>query len=75
MCAVYPWESPGGWRLIGRTPIPFFAASDEASPSLLASGDRVRWRAIARPEYDELEAAARAGRVARDSLLGTEARP
>ncbi|MDR0441228.1 MAG: 5-oxoprolinase subunit PxpB, partial [Candidatus Accumulibacter sp.] len=45
MCAVYPWESPGGWRLLGRTPIPLFSARDEA-PSLLASGDRVNWRAV-----------------------------
>lgn len=69
MCAVYPWESPGGWRLIGRTPIPLFSAHDVASPSLLASGDRVQWRAIARGEFTQLETAALAGRVARDSLL------
>lgn len=75
MCAVYPWESPGGWRLIGRTPIPFFSAAEEASPSLLASGDRVRWRAVERPEFTELETAALAGRIARDSLLDKDARP
>ncbi len=69
MCGVYPWESPGGWRLLGRTPIPLFAA-DEASPSLLASGDEVTWRAVARPEFAELEAAALAGRFSRDSLRG-----
>jgi inhibitor of KinA len=69
MCGVYPWESPGGWRLLGRTPIPFFTAGDEAAPSLLASGDRVRWRAVERSEFNELEAAALAGRLARDSLL------
>jgi KipI family sensor histidine kinase inhibitor len=68
MCAVYPWESPGGWRLLGRTPIPLFSARDEA-PSLLASGDRVNWRAVGRDEFTELEAAARAGRLARESLL------
>jgi KipI family sensor histidine kinase inhibitor len=74
MCAVYPWESPGGWRLIGRTPIPMFSARDEASPSLLASGDRVRWRAIERAEFTELESAALAGRLSRDSLLVKDAR-
>jgi KipI family sensor histidine kinase inhibitor len=71
MCAVYPWESPGGWRLLGRTPIPLFSARDEA-PSLLASGDRVNWRAVGRGEFTELEAAARAGRLARESLLAGE---
>jgi KipI family sensor histidine kinase inhibitor len=68
MCAIYPWESPGGWRLIGRTPIPLFSVRDEA-PSLLASGDRVDWRAIGRDEFTELETAAQAGCLARESLL------
>lgn len=74
MCAVYPWESPGGWRLLGRTPMPMFSAADEAAPSLLASGDRVMWRAIDRAEFDVMEAAARRGEIARDSLLVQEAR-
>jgi KipI family sensor histidine kinase inhibitor len=72
MCAVYPWESPGGWRLLGRTPIPLFSARDEVSPSLLASGDRVSWRAIERDEFTALEAAAQAGRLERGSLLDAE---
>ncbi len=69
MCAVYPWESPGGWRLLGRTPVPMFSLADSAAPALLASGDRVRWQAIARPLYDEIEAAVRAGAFDRASLL------
>ncbi|GHU07363.1 allophanate hydrolase [Betaproteobacteria bacterium] len=72
MCAVYPWESPGGWRLLGRTPIPLFSARDEHSPSLLSSGDRVSWRAVERNEYTELEAAALAGNLQRASLLVEE---
>ena len=58
MCAVYPWQSPGGWRLLGKTPVPMFSAADTASPSLLASGDRVCWQAIDRPRFLEMEAAA-----------------
>lgn len=42
---VYPRESPGGWRLIGRTPLCLFDPS-RATPSLLAPGDRVRFVAI-----------------------------
>jgi len=68
MCAVYPWESPGGWRLLGRTPVPMFSAADPV-PALLASGDRVRWRGIDRGTYLELEAAAKAGMLDRSSLL------
>lgn len=69
MCAVYPWQSPGGWRLIGKTPVPMFTASDPESPSLLASGDRVCWQAIDRPRYLEMEAAALAGALTRSDLL------
>ena len=69
MCAVYPWESPGGWRLLGRTPVPLFSATDSDSPSLLASGDRVCWRAVDRSTFLEMEAEAVAGRLVRSSLL------
>ncbi len=55
MCAAYPNQSPGGWRLIGRTPAPLFDVTNDARPALLAPGDRVRWRAVSRPEYDALE--------------------
>jgi KipI family sensor histidine kinase inhibitor len=43
---VYPRESPGGWRLLGRTPLALFDAGREM-PSLLAPGDRVRFVPIA----------------------------
>lgn len=69
MCAVYPWQSPGGWHLLGRTPVPFFCASDERSPALLASGDSVCWQAIDRTAYLAIEAAAAAGNFDRRSLL------
>jgi len=74
MCAVYPWESPGGWRLLGRTPVPMFSASEADSPSLLASGDRVRWQAIDKSRYLEIEAQVAAGSFDRQSLLQGEAR-
>jgi len=73
MCAVYPWESPGGWHLLGRTPIPMFSAAETASPSLLAAGDRVCWLAIERDQFLELEAKVAAGTFERGSLLRTEA--
>ena len=61
MCAAYPYGSPGGWRLIGRTPAPLFDVNNERRPALLAPGDRVRWRSIARNEYDAHAARWRAG--------------
>lgn len=40
--AVYPCSTPGGWRLLGRTPAALFEPAAE-SPALLAPGDRVRF--------------------------------
>jgi len=48
MAAVYPWDSPGGWRLVGRTGSRLFDAADPQRPALLAPGDRVRWQAVGR---------------------------
>lgn len=52
MCAAYPWVSPGGWNLIGRTPAILFDAKRENRPALLAPGDKVRWKSISRAEFD-----------------------
>ncbi len=49
---VYPIETPGGWQLIGRTPLSLFVP-DSDPPTLLAAGDRIRFRAISRQEYEE----------------------
>ena len=48
---VYPMISPGGWNLIGRTPRAIFDIG-RAEPSLLATGDRVRFRPITRDEFN-----------------------
>lgn len=42
---IYPIEAPGGWQLIGRTPLPLFA-TDRDPPFLLQAGDRVRFERI-----------------------------
>ena len=42
---IYPRELPGGWMLIGRTPLSVFDARRDP-PCLLAPGDRVRFRSI-----------------------------
>ena len=48
---VYPQSTPGGWRLIGRTPFVLFDPLRDP-PALLGVGDTVRFRAIARDEYE-----------------------
>jgi inhibitor of KinA len=47
---VYPFVMPGGWQLIGRTPIALFRI-DEKAPALLRVGDHVRFRAITGKEF------------------------
>ncbi|HEY4303496.1 MAG TPA: 5-oxoprolinase subunit PxpB, partial [Gemmatimonadaceae bacterium] len=49
---VYPLESPGGWNLIGRTPLAVFDAA-RPQPTLLAAGDRVRFRPITRNQFHD----------------------
>lgn len=47
---VYPLVSPGGWNLIGRTPLRMFDVNRE-EPTLLSTGDRVRFRPISAVEF------------------------
>ncbi len=53
MTAVYTTESPGGWHLIGRTPVPLFDARAEP-PALLRPGDAVVFEPIPRAEFDRI---------------------
>jgi KipI family sensor histidine kinase inhibitor len=46
MSGIYPGELPGGWRVIGRTPITLFDPRREP-PAYLVPGDRVRFEALA----------------------------
>lgn len=50
---VYPLESPGGWRVIGRTPLTMFDAERD-EPFLLRQGDRVRFAPVDAARYAEL---------------------
>lgn len=52
----YPVATPGGWQLIGRTPVPMFRPENTEEPTLLRAGDLVRFRPITEEEYKEMEA-------------------
>jgi inhibitor of KinA len=52
---IYPSPSPGGWQIIGRTPLELFNPSKEP-PALLQMGDRVRFRRIDEAEMDRWRA-------------------
>jgi len=50
---IYPLATPGGWHLIGRTPLQLFDAA-RASPCLLRAGDRLRFVPVTRTRYRRL---------------------
>jgi len=75
LTAVYPWESPGGWHLLGYCPIPLFD-NTAAVPALLAPGDRINFRPVTAPEALDLAADLATGKlqtssfqVPRDSII------
>ena len=60
-CCIYSVESPGGFWLLGRTPVRLYDP-DAAEPILLRPGDRVRFHQIDRRQFDEVAARVAAGR-------------
>jgi inhibitor of KinA len=52
---IYPTKSPGGWNVIGRTPLRLFDHRNEA-PAMLRAGDGVRFREISREEFERFSA-------------------
>ena len=51
---VYPIDSPGGWRIIGSTPIAFYDP-DRESPILCRAGDYIRFVPVGEEEYREIQ--------------------
>lgn len=57
---IYPVESPGGWQLIGRTPLRLFDAGRQP-PTLFEAGDSIRFVPVGAEEYREIEGQVRDG--------------
>lgn len=51
---IYPFPSPGGWNLIGRTPLKIFNISNPQN-SLIQMGDKVQFKSISKDEYERLK--------------------
>ncbi|HKW90873.1 MAG TPA: 5-oxoprolinase subunit PxpB [Methylomirabilota bacterium] len=60
-CCIYPIESPGGFWVLGRTPVRLYDPT-APEPILLRAGDHVRFRAIDHAEYEAIAAEVEAGR-------------
>ena len=48
---IYTFESPGGWNIIGNTPVNIFDSSNERNPSLINPGDTVIFKSITKDQY------------------------
>lgn len=51
---IYPISSPGGWNIIGRTPLKFFSP-DKEEPTLLKMGDKIKFIPITKKEFQQLK--------------------
>tara|TARA_A100000171_G_scaffold50238_1_gene61109 strand:- start:39 stop:746 length:708 start_codon:yes stop_codon:yes gene_type:complete len=51
---IYPANAPGGWQIIGRTPIPTFNSKAD-NPTLFKAGDAVKFKPISSSEFEEIE--------------------
>ena len=52
-CNIYTYESPGGWNIIGNTPINIFDKKNELKPNLINPGDKVIFQKITADEYEK----------------------
>jgi inhibitor of KinA len=66
---IYSLPAPGGWRLLGQTPVRLYDPAAEP-PFLLRAGDELRFRAIAADEYARLDEAIAAGRYEPEIVAG-----
>ena len=52
-CNIYTYESPGGWNIIGNTPLSIFNKNNHDNPTLINPGDKVRFKQINKEQYDK----------------------
>jgi inhibitor of KinA len=52
---VYPLASPGGWQIIGKTPLTLFDPDNPSRPALLSQGDQVKFSPITKAEFERWE--------------------
>lgn len=52
---IYTMDSPGGWNIIGKSPLTFFDATNK-KPNLLEAGDSIRFFSVSKSEFDAIKA-------------------
>ena len=68
---IYPFESPGGWNIIGNCPVPLFQ-SEQNPPIKIKAGDRIFFRAINREEHEEFKEKVRENQLNFEELLSND---
>ena len=53
---AYSIDSPGGWQLIGRTPLKLFNPEDGENPTLIDAGDWIRFKSVTAEEFHDIKA-------------------
>ena len=54
-CNIYTYESPGGWNIIGNTPLEIFNKENQSEPTLINPGDKVKFNKITIEEYVKIK--------------------
>ena len=54
-CNIYTYESPGGWNIIGNTPVKIFDMNLEENPLLINPGDSVQFYQITKKEFNKIK--------------------
>ena len=54
-CNIYTYESPGGWNIIGNTPVNIFDKKNELKPNLINPGDTVIFQKISANDYEKYD--------------------
>ena len=70
LTGVYPWDSPGGWHILGNCPVPLFDGTQNP-PALFKAGDSVSFRGIGLDEFQTISASVANRTFQRVSLLHT----
>ena len=52
-CNIYTFESPGGWNIIGKTPLDIFDNKNNTSPNLINPGDTISFFQISKSEFEK----------------------
>ena len=52
---IYTFESPGGWNILGRTPLKLFDNKNKTRPCLLSPGDTVKFKSISEEEFNNFK--------------------